>query len=129
MEREKNKEKASKDLKVISRTLKDKQPSSTGHKKLLMKLNPKLFDNILDNLTYAQEKWVNMTGLGKLLSFKMSSYPLVLGHSLASNFNEKDCSINIDGKVYKITESDVHDIFGFPKGSRKVEFLSDSEVK
>lgn len=47
--------------------------SGTGHKKLLMKLNPQVFDKVVENLTPHQKDWVKSTSFGDLFSFKFQS--------------------------------------------------------
>lgn len=81
--------------------------SLSEHKKLLMKLNPKVFDNVVENLTPQQKDWVKNTGFGDLLCFKMSYYPVILGYRLVSDFNPNDMILVVGGNNFQITENDV----------------------
>lgn len=113
----------------LENSIQNNGTSATGHQKLRMKLNPRNFDEVMESLTPAQKKWVSDTGFESLLTFKMSSYPVILGFNLVSSFNPVKCSLNINGEEHVITEKDVHNILGLPRGSRKVEFLADKLVK
>ncbi|KAK1360639.1 hypothetical protein POM88_045113 [Heracleum sosnowskyi] len=69
-----------------------------------------------------QKEWIDSTGFGKLLSFRLKKYPLILGYNLVSNFDLVSCSLSLDGKDIAITEKDVNEILGLPNGGNKFFF-------
>lgn len=102
--------------------IKDNVIPKARKKRIMMKMGPSLFVEVLENLSISQRDWVDRTGFGNLLSLKMKMYPTTLGYNLVSNLNTKECSLLVDGNSVSFNETDVHEILGLPKGQLKVEF-------
>lgn len=92
----------------------------TYNRYIQKKLSPKFFSKMLSELSGEQKRWVENTGLGPVLAFRMKKYAHKLGYALVEAFDRKKCSIILQGGDIKITENVVQMVLGLPRGDKTV---------
>nr|XP_017233256.1 PREDICTED: uncharacterized protein LOC108207308 [Daucus carota subsp. sativus] len=90
--------------------------------KILLRAYPKTFTDAIQALTEDQKKWVTEAGFGPLLSFAMRKVP----HSMCVNiiwwYDLTEDEMIFSKQRVKITEQDVADTLGLPKGEKEICF-------
>lgn len=74
----------------------------------------------LDLSHQIKKKWAKSTGFGSLLSFKMNEYPQSLSYHLALSFQSHNTSLCFDNVTIPVSDEDVHEILGLPKGKNRI---------
>lgn len=100
-------------------------------KKLKLRAHPSNFSDAMQSLTDGQKKWIKDAGFGHLLSFSFRHIPVEMARDVVWFYDPYNNCLNLaDNKIIRITEDDVHNTLGLPKGDRNVILgPMDSEVK
>ncbi|KAK1363410.1 hypothetical protein POM88_038971 [Heracleum sosnowskyi] len=99
-----------------------KKKSVRIYKRYIQKrLSLSIMKDVLGNLSEAQIKWLNTTGFGELLNFRMECYAHNLGYNVVESFDVKTCSVKIKAGVIKIDDTTVHNVMGLPIGNEVIE--------
>lgn len=98
--------------------------------KVNMRAYPSTFPSVVEGLSPAQKDWVTKAGFEHLLSFSMMGK--MFPHFLAINclwwydHNEGYMSLHPKRQL-QVTEEDVFDVLGLPRGDLSVSFEGDNE--
>ena len=99
-----------------------RKPETDIPNKILLRAYPKTFTDAIQALTEDQKKWVTEAGFGPLLSFAMRKVP----HSMCVNiiwwYDLTEDEMIFSKQRVKITEQDVADTLGLPKGEKEICF-------
>ncbi|KAK1383135.1 hypothetical protein POM88_020870 [Heracleum sosnowskyi] len=99
-----------------------KKKSVRIYKRYIQKrLSPSIMKDVLGNISEARIKWLNTTGFGELLNFRMDCYAHNLGYNVVESFDAKTCSVKIKAGVIKIDDTTVHNVMGLPIGNEVIE--------
>ncbi|XP_057774966.1 uncharacterized protein LOC130993945 [Salvia miltiorrhiza] len=83
---------------------------------------PAAFHDALLKLNDAQMSAVRDIGFGSILDLKVKDLPGGLGYWILKKFNPQTFEIEVDAmRRFKVTESDVYRVFGFPRGKQFIE--------
>lgn len=77
--------------------------------------------DVLGNLSITQMKWVNSTGFGELLNFRMESYVHTLAYNVVESFDARTCSVMVKEGDIKIDDTTIHSFMGLPMGNEVIE--------
>lgn len=95
-------------------------------KKLLHRPHPRLFTDAVNQMSKAQKQWVREAGFEHLLSFSMKKIPKNTTINVVWWFDYDNFSLNLsDNCIIRITEKDVHEILGLPRGDTEIKMVSD----
>lgn len=67
----------------------------TEQGKLAMKMQPYIFNEVVNNLSDLQKKLVVKTGFGEILSLNFRSYPIFWGYNLVKYFEPKKYCLKV----------------------------------
>ena len=95
----------------------------------LVRVKPCILKNTIDNLSVAQKQWVADTGLGTVLMFDINEYPEPLSYLIADSYKLDESSFYIEGYKFSVSENDVHEILGLPKGDLSIDYISNYEKR
>ena len=96
---------------------------------LLVRYQPKVFADAVRSLSPIQKKWMKSTGISSLLSFRMNQYPQALCYHIASCFDVNLSALVFDNVTIPITEEDVNEVIGLPRGGRTVQVIRSSHIE
>ncbi|KAK1385473.1 hypothetical protein POM88_023208 [Heracleum sosnowskyi] len=83
---------------------------------------------MLSELSGEQKKWVEKTGFGNVLAFRMKRYAHKLGYAIVEALDRNDCSIRLQDGNIKISDVVVQMVLGLPKGEEDVDVQDRKEV-
>lgn len=99
-------------------------------KKLKLRAHPSNFIKAMEHLSPPQKQWIKEAGFGDLLSFSLRHIPVEMAVNVVWFYDPYHNWLNLDDNiVIRITENDVHDILGLPKGKRNVILAPADAVK
>ncbi|KAH6779520.1 hypothetical protein C2S52_010757 [Perilla frutescens var. hirtella] len=91
------------------------------HPKLSSRACPKLIFQVNEKYTVAQRGAVKDMGFQHILHMKVERVPTHLAYWVLNNFNANSSELTLtNGRSISVDEEDVHLVFGFPKGGRKI---------
>lgn len=95
-----------------------------------MRAYPSTFTSVVEGLSPAQKDWVTQAGFGHLLSFSMMGK--MFPHFLAVNClwwydHNEGYMFLLPKRKLQVTEEDVFDVLGLPRGDLSVSFEGDNE--
>ncbi|KAH6763076.1 hypothetical protein C2S52_020509 [Perilla frutescens var. hirtella] len=91
------------------------------HSKLSNRACPKLIFQANEKYTIAQRGAVKDMGFQHILHMKVERVPTHLAYWVLDNFNANSSELILtNGRSIPVDEEDVHLVFGFPKGGRKI---------
>ncbi|KAH6822084.1 hypothetical protein C2S53_020094 [Perilla frutescens var. hirtella] len=92
------------------------------HPKLSSRACPKLIFQANEKYTVAQRGAVKDMGFQHILHMKVERVPTHLAYWVLDNFNANSSELTLtNGRSIPVDEEDVHLVFGFPKGGRKIQ--------
>ncbi|KAH6775547.1 hypothetical protein C2S52_013108 [Perilla frutescens var. hirtella] len=99
------------------------------HPKLSSRACPKLIFQANEKYTVAQREAVKVMGFQNILHMKVERVPTQLAYWVLDNFNANSSELTLaNGRSIPVDEEDVHLVFGFPKGGRKIQRRRKSDV-
>ncbi|PWA55235.1 ulp1 protease family, C-terminal catalytic domain-containing protein [Artemisia annua] len=84
--------------------------------RIVARIPPASLFKAITSLTHMQRQDVIDMGFGDILEFKISKVPTRLAFWLLEMFDENTCSLNLPGRVIKITRELVRELLGVPMG-------------
>lgn len=87
---------------------------------LRLRNSPRLFSQMVYDLTEEQKNWVRSTGLGPLLDFSLEMIPGNLAYNIFQIFDPNTVSLNLKNQIVYITEEDVYEVLGLPCGGQTI---------
>ncbi|XP_057789729.1 uncharacterized protein LOC131006583 [Salvia miltiorrhiza] len=82
---------------------------------------PSSFSSTMSKLNQNQKNAVIEMGFGHLLELNVRALPTKMAYWLLENFDHETGNLVIDDNVQiKVTEDDVYRVFGFPRGTEKI---------
>lgn len=103
-----------------------KKQNNDGY--LQKKNSPKIFTDLVKDLSDEQKNWVQRTGFGPLLNFKSSRYRHRLGYKIIESFDPVSCTLKLNAGPVKITSGVVKKVLGLPKGNKSITFFGKGEL-
>lgn len=93
---------------------------------LLVRYQPRVLTDAIRSLSINQRHWVKKTGFRSLLSFRMNEYPQALSYYIAQAFQENSSSFCLGNTIIPITDEDVNEVLGLPRGKNKLLIIRNS---
>ena len=87
---------------------------------LKLRNSPRLFSEMISDLTEDQKKWVERTGFGRLLDFTLELIPANLAYNVFQIFDPNTVSLNLNNELIPIMEEDVYEVLGLPCGRESI---------
>ncbi|KAL1831209.1 hypothetical protein ACET3Z_000860 [Daucus carota] len=96
---------------------------------LLVRFQPKVLTDAIKSLSANQRQWVKKTGFSSILSFRMNQYPQALGYNIVKSFQTIPTCLTFGGNNISITDDDVNEVLGLPKGQYGVQFMRSTHIE
>lgn len=100
---------------------KNVKPKRVYKRYIQKKFRPEIFSDTIAAFNQNQKEWVNKTGFGELLNFKMGRYPHRLGYDIVESFDKSTSSLVLKNGSIEISEFVVNKVLGLPIGRKKIE--------
>ncbi|KAJ0596414.1 hypothetical protein HanHA89_Chr04g0142501 [Helianthus annuus] len=92
---------------------------------ILLRCQPNSYMDTVRRFSKKQIDDVRDMGFGAILDININHISTRLAYWLARNFDEKFDKLNVGKHQIKITPDTVYEVFGIPKGPKKVEIIAD----
>ncbi|KAK1357097.1 hypothetical protein POM88_050353 [Heracleum sosnowskyi] len=104
------------------------EKNQRNRRKASKKLQIRLFTDAVNQMSKAQKKWVYRAGFEHLLSFSMKMIPKNTAINVVWWFDYDNLWLNLsDNRIIRVTEEDVHEILGFPRGKMDIKMISNED--
>ncbi|MFS7927720.1 hypothetical protein Hanom_Chr04g00312401 [Helianthus anomalus] len=92
---------------------------------ILLRFQPNSYMDTVRRFSKKQIDDVRDMGFGAILDININHISTRLAYWLVRNFDEKLDKLNVGNHQIKITSNTVYEVFGLPKGPKKVEIIAD----
>ena len=94
-----------------------------------LRISPRLFSEMISNLTESQRKWIKDVGFTFLLDFELHMLPGKLSYNILQIFDHNTVSLKLKDAEINITQEDVYDVLGLPHGGLEIILGTEEDYK